>query len=100
MAGAGLHPPNPFPQGVADLETSSMARDSHGRLTRAGSIGAAVASLLIAGCGVFLTPQHRLERAQREMNTGRWQDAAVDLRNVLQKEPNNAQAWLLLAQLS
>ena len=77
-----------------------MARDFHGRLTRAGSIGAAVASLLISGCGVFLTPQHRLERAQREMSTGRWQDAAVDLRNVLQKEPNNAQAWLLLAQLS
>lgn len=76
-----------------------MARDSR-RLTRAGSIGVALVSLLITGCGVLLTPQHRLERAQREIQAGKWQDAAVDLRIVVQKEPNNAQAWLLLAQLS
>lgn len=47
-----------------------------------------------------MTPQHRLERAQREMQAGEWQDAAVDLRNVLQKQPNNTAAWLLLAQVS
>ncbi len=69
-------------------------------LTRAGSIGAALAALLLAGCGVLLTPHYRLERAQREMQAGQWQDAAIDLKIVVQKQPNNAQAWLLLAQVS
>jgi putative PEP-CTERM system TPR-repeat lipoprotein len=69
-------------------------------LTRAGSICAASVALLIAGCGVLLTPQYRLERAQREIQAGEWQDAAVDLRIVVQKQPNNAQAWLLLARIS
>jgi cellulose synthase operon protein C len=69
-------------------------------LTRAGSICAASVTLLLAGCGVLLTPHYRLERAQREMQAGEWQEAAVDLRIVVQKQPNNAQAWLLLARIS
>jgi cellulose synthase operon protein C len=69
-------------------------------LTRAGSICAASVALLIAGCGVLLTPHYRLERAQREMQAGQWQEAAVDLKIVVQKQPNNAQAWLLLARVS
>jgi len=69
-------------------------------LTRAGSICAASVTLLIAGCGVLLTPHYRLQRAQREMQAGEWQEAAVDLRIVVQKQPNNAQAWLLLARIS
>ena len=63
-------------------------------------IAAALVSLLLAGCGLLLTPQHRLERAQREIQVGEWRDAAVDLQVVVQKEPNNTQAWLLLAELS
>jgi putative PEP-CTERM system TPR-repeat lipoprotein len=63
-------------------------------------LGAACASLLLAGCGLVLTTHHRLERAQREIQAGQWKDAAVDLQAVIHKEPNNAQAWLLLAQLS
>jgi cellulose synthase operon protein C len=69
-------------------------------LTRAGSICAASVTLLIAGCGILLTPQYRLERAQREIQAGQWQEAAVDLRIVVQKQPNNSQAWLLLARIS
>jgi predicted Zn-dependent protease len=49
---------------------------------------------------VLLTPQYRLQRAQREIQAGKWQEAAVDLRIVVQKQPNNAQAWLLLARIS
>ena len=63
-------------------------------------ISVALVPLLLAGCGLLLTPQHRLERAQREIQAGEWRDAAVDLQVVVQKEPNNTQAWLLLAQLS
>ena len=69
-------------------------------LTRPGSICAASVALLLAGCGVLLTPQYRLERAQREIQAGEWQKAAVDLRIVVQKQPNNSQAWLLLARIS
>jgi putative PEP-CTERM system TPR-repeat lipoprotein len=72
-----------------------MARVAPYRLS-----GAAFASLLLAGCGLVLTPHHRLERAQKEIQAGEWKDAAVDLQVVVQKEPNNVQAWLLLAQLS
>ena len=57
-------------------------------------------TLLIAGCGVLLTPHYRLQRAQREIQAGQWQAAAVDLRIVVQKQPNNSQAWLLLARIS
>ncbi|MFZ0497875.1 MAG: tetratricopeptide repeat protein, partial [Steroidobacteraceae bacterium] len=69
-------------------------------LSRAGSICAASVALLIAGCGVLLTPHYRLERAQREIQAGEWQEAAVDLKIVVEKQPNNAQAWLLLARIS
>lgn len=63
-------------------------------------LSAALVPLLLTGCGILLTPQHRLERAQREIQVGEWRDAAVDLQVVVQKEPNNTQAWLLLAELS
>jgi len=69
-------------------------------LTRAKVIVPACAAVLLAGCGVLLTPKYRLERAQREIRAGQWQAAAIDLRIVVKKEPRNAQAWLLLAQLS
>jgi putative PEP-CTERM system TPR-repeat lipoprotein len=69
-------------------------------LTRAGSICVSFLALQIAGCGVLLTPHYRLERAQREIKAGQWQAAAVDLKIVVQKQPNNAQAWLLLARIS
>ncbi|MGA8092712.1 MAG: XrtA/PEP-CTERM system TPR-repeat protein PrsT [Steroidobacteraceae bacterium] len=69
-------------------------------LSRAGSICTASVALLIAGCGVLLTPHYRLERAQREIQAGEWQEAAVDLKIVVEKQPNNAQAWLLLARIS
>ena len=76
-----------------------MMRVGPHRFTHCRWLGAACA-LLLTGCGVLLTPHYRFERAQREMQKGEWQDAAVDLQIVVQKQPNNAEAWLLLAQLS
>jgi putative PEP-CTERM system TPR-repeat lipoprotein len=67
---------------------------------RGGSIGIAVAAFALGGCGLFMTPQAHIERAQREMSQGNWRDAAFDLRAVLHKDPRNAEAWLLLARLS
>ncbi len=65
-----------------------------------GRISIAFAVLALAGCGAILTPKYRMARAEREMRAGEWQQAAFDLRMVVHKQPQNAQAWLLLTQLS
>lgn len=67
---------------------------------RAGIIGLLIASLGLAGCGALLTPHYRIERAQREMKAGKWQNAAFDLSAALRKQPKNTHAWLLLAKVS
>ena len=59
----------------------------------------ALGALLLAGCGAMLSPQYRMHRAEREMHAGQWQKAGVDLHAVVLKEPDNAQAWLLLTRL-
>ncbi|MDE2296127.1 MAG: PEP-CTERM system TPR-repeat protein PrsT [Gammaproteobacteria bacterium] len=64
------------------------------------AIGVAIATLALAGCGAFMTPKAHIERARREMAQGNWHDAAFDLRAVLNKQPRNTEAWLLLARLS
>ena len=61
--------------------------------------GVVLTALALTGCGALLTPTYRMHRAEREMNEGQWQRAAVDLRAVVQKQPRNAHAWLLLARL-
>lgn len=66
----------------------------------AGRCGVALAALALAGCGALLTSHYRIERAQREMKAGQWQQAAFDLRVVVHKNPKNAQAWLLLSRVS
>lgn len=67
---------------------------------RAGSVGVLLASLALTGCGAFLTSHYRIERAQRAMSSGDWQDAAFELHAVVRKDPRNIQAWVLLARLS
>ena len=61
--------------------------------------GVALMVLALSGCGALLTPKYRIHRAEREMKAGQWQRAAVDLQAVVQKQPQNARAWLLLARL-
>ena len=67
---------------------------------RAGMLGGVLISLALTGCGAFLTPHYRMERARREIQAGEWQNAAFDLHAVILKEPKNTRAWLLLARLS
>ena len=67
---------------------------------RAGALGVVLLSLALTGCGAFLTPHYRMERARREIQAGEWQNAAFDLHAVILKEPKNTRAWLLLARLS
>jgi tetratricopeptide (TPR) repeat protein len=66
----------------------------------ARSVGLVAALLLFSGCGLFITPQHRIAVARREIQAGKWQEAAAELRTVIQRDGQNAEAWQLLAELS
>jgi len=67
---------------------------------RAGSVGPLAVCLLLSGCGLFITPQHRIAVASKDIKAGRWQEAAFELRTVIQRDDGNAGAWQLLAELS
>ena len=67
---------------------------------RTVGFGVLLISLTLTGCGAFLTPHYRMERARREFRAGEWQNAAFDLHAVILKQPKNTEAWLLLARLS
>ena len=57
-------------------------------------------ALLLSGCGLLITPQHRIAVARKDIKAGNWQHAAAELRTVIQGHPNDATAWQLLAQVS
>ena len=67
---------------------------------RAGSAGLLTVILLLSGCGLLITPQHRIAVAKKEIKSGNWQGAAAELRTVIQGHPDNAEAWQLLARVS
>lgn len=64
------------------------------------SLALVALAFALSGCDALTTPQHRLARARAELDSGRWGRAAIDLRKLVQRDPKNADAWLLLAQLS
>nr|MBW4053754.1 tetratricopeptide repeat protein [Pseudomonadota bacterium] len=67
---------------------------------QAGYLGLMAVCLLLCGCGLLITPQHRIAVAKKEIKSGNWQGAAAELRTVIQGHPDNAEAWRLLAQVS
>jgi tetratricopeptide (TPR) repeat protein len=54
----------------------------------------------LGGCDAFVSNEARLSRARDAMAKGETSSAIIDVRNVLEKEPANSQARLLLAELS
>jgi putative PEP-CTERM system TPR-repeat lipoprotein len=64
------------------------------------SVALLVVVFTVAGCDALTSPQHRLERARTELDSGQLGRAAIDLRKLVQADPNNAEAWLLLARLA
>jgi len=62
--------------------------------------GAAVILLLLAGCDYFVSPATRLERARSHVSQANYREALVELKNVLQKEPDLHAARLLLAEVA
>lgn len=55
---------------------------------------------LLASCDALISPQQRIERARSDLASGQWASADIQLRRAIQKQPQNAEAWLLLARLS
>ena len=61
---------------------------------------ALAALLLVAGCDLMTSPDERLTRAEALMAAGSYGEAAVEIQNVLSREPKNARAQLALARAS
>jgi Tfp pilus assembly protein PilF len=56
--------------------------------------------LASAGCDVMTSPDERLTRAERLLAEGSYNEAVVEIKNVLAKQPENARAQLALARAS
>ena len=56
------------------------------------------ACVALAGCDLLVSPEKRVERAAALIDKGDYRAAAIELRNALQKAPDNARGRLLMAQ--
>lgn len=56
--------------------------------------------VLVSACGLGLDTSKRLERAQKAFDRSEYRTAIIDTRNILQKEPQNREARLLLGRAS
>ena len=56
--------------------------------------------LAFAGCDAWVSPQTRVERAQKHLDQANYRAAMTDLKSALQEEPDNVPARILLARLS
>ncbi len=64
-------------------------------------IGAGVAIVwLLVGCDAFVSTEARVERAEEALQNGQFGRAGIELRKVVDEDPRNAQARLLLARLA
>ena len=55
---------------------------------------------LLAGCDALISTDGRLDRARDAMNAGQFGRASIELRKVVDKEPANPKARLLMARLA
>lgn len=56
--------------------------------------------LALVGCDAFVSPQTRVERAQKHLEQANYRAAMTDLKTALEEEPDNVPARILLARLS
>lgn len=54
--------------------------------------------MLLAGCDVFVSSETRIERAEQYLAQGNQRGAIIELKTVIEKEPENNPARILLAQ--
>ncbi|HEX4973141.1 MAG TPA: tetratricopeptide repeat protein, partial [Steroidobacteraceae bacterium] len=56
--------------------------------------------IALAGCDAFVSPQTRVERAQKHLDQANYRAAMSDVKTALEQEPDNVAARVLLARLS
>jgi putative PEP-CTERM system TPR-repeat lipoprotein len=77
------------------------ARTMQTRMNRISIVAATLLVVLtLSGCDLFASADKRVEHAAALVDKGDFQTAAIELRNVLQKNPDHASARLLLARTS
>src|SRR5512137_1453203 len=54
----------------------------------------------LVGCGLFMSPERRIARAENFIEQGDWGSAAIELRQALESQPDNMQGRLLLARVA
>lgn len=67
---------------------------------RAATAGVLALTLLMASCGVVVSPRQRIEAARKDMASGDWRGASIQLNKALTSKAYKAQAWELLAEIS
>lgn len=78
-------------------ETSSSLRAS---LQNRAATFAALCCLALAGCGLGTSNETRISRAESLMAAADYRAALIELKNVVQAEPENVRARLMLARTS
>ncbi|NOX69181.1 MAG: PEP-CTERM system TPR-repeat protein PrsT [Gammaproteobacteria bacterium] len=59
----------------------------------------AIVAVQLVACGLSVSDEDRLLRAERHMDQGEYRTASIDLKNVLAADPDNAKARILLGQV-
>lgn len=70
------------------------------RRLRNQCLGGLVCTLAMTGCGLAIDNQDRLVRGQAALESGDYRAAIIDARNILQNEPENVAARVLLGEAS
>jgi len=61
---------------------------------------AVIALLVLSGCGLAISDEERLQRADVQIAAGAYRAAIIELKNVLANDSENVRARLLLAEVS
>ena len=75
----------------------------HRRTPGGRAVGLATLALLlvcVSGCDAFRSKEERIERARQAIAAGNFPAAGIELKSVLDSDPENAEARLLLAEAS
>ena len=65
-----------------------------------GSLALAALVSFASGCDAFRSKEERIERAREAIAAGNYPAASIELKSVLDSDPDNAEARLLLAEAS
>ncbi len=107
LIGRGFRAPVSFEKTVISTyncennEESGLTMPATRTYLRTGIFSALFAALLLlTGCGLGMTDEERLARGQQAFLTGEHRAAIIDAKRVLQEQPSNVEARLLLARSS